>query len=51
MNETQKYLKSIGFRLNKDVTEEERQRRNEEWKSLIIGREFPHDNTARRING
>lgn len=43
MNETQKYLKSIGFRLNKNVTEEERKKRKEEWKNLTIGRKHPHD--------
>lgn len=42
MTKTQEYLKQIGFRLNKDVTEEERKKRKEEWKYLHIGRKSPH---------
>jgi len=33
------------------VTAEEKAKRMAEWRCLVIGRKFPHDNTARRING
>lgn len=33
------------------ITAEEKAKRMEEWRSLVIGRKYPHDNTARRKNG
>lgn len=42
MTKTQEHLKQMGFRLNKDVTKEERKKRKEEWKNLQIIRQKPH---------